>query len=145
MFGQREGTVGGGSVRLNYMDVYIVKHRPHIIVKIRQRSRVIWYLAITIEVKICCTLFHGDIVLQETRNQELGERHMDGCQCHQTPGTKWRRGRRRYGALQRNLFPKIRVNGSGWVGPGLTRNFFLFWKSSQNGPKPVLIFWSSIH
>ena len=33
--------------------------------------------------------------------------------------------------------------GSGWVGPGLTRNFFCG-KSSQNSPKPVLIFWSSI-
>ena len=31
--------------------------------------------------------------------------------------------------------------GSGWVGPGLTRIFF---KWSQNCPKPVLIFWSGI-
>ena len=30
------------------------------------------------------------------------------------------------------------------VGPGLTLNFFFF-KSAQNSPKPVLIFWSSIH
>ena len=29
-------------------------------------------------------------------------------------------------------------------GPCLTRNFFLFGKSSQNSPKPGLIFWSSI-
>ena len=34
--------------------------------------------------------------------------------------------------------------GSGWVvGPGLIRNSFCG-KSSQNSPKPVLIFWSSI-
>ena len=31
--------------------------------------------------------------------------------------------------------------GSGWVGPGLTRNIF-FWKIFKNSPKPVLIFWS---
>ena len=42
---------------------------------------------------------------------------------------------------------KIRVYyGSGWVGgwvgPGLTQNFFL--NSTQNSSKPVLIFWSSI-
>ena len=30
------------------------------------------------------------------------------------------------------------------VCPGLTLNFFFFGKSSQNSPKPVLIFWSSI-
>ena len=30
------------------------------------------------------------------------------------------------------------------VGPGLTRNFVVVGKSSQNSPKPVLIFWSSI-
>ena len=47
------------------------------------------------------------------------------------------------GALQRIFFPKIRdYNGSGWVGPGLTLNFF--GKSSQNSPKPVLIFWNRI-
>ena len=34
------------------------------------------------------------------------------------------------------------LHGSGWVGPGLARNFFLG-KSSQNSSKPVLIFWSS--
>ena len=28
--------------------------------------------------------------------------------------------------------------------PGLTRNIFLGEKSTQNSPKPVLIFWSSI-
>ena len=40
-------------------------------------------------------------------------------------------------------FQKIRdYYGSGWEGPGLTRIFF--GKSSQNSPKPVLIFWSSI-
>ena len=42
---------------------------------------------------------------------------------------------------------KIRVYyGSGWVGPGVTRNFFGGGrgKSSQNSSKPVLIFWSSI-
>ena len=33
--------------------------------------------------------------------------------------------------------------GSGWLGPCLTRNFVVG-KLSQNGPKPVLIFWSSI-
>ena len=33
--------------------------------------------------------------------------------------------------------------GSGWVGPGLTRNFFVG-KASQNSHKPVVIFWSSI-
>ena len=32
----------------------------------------------------------------------------------------------------------------GCMGPGLTRNFFFFFKSSQNCSKPVLIFWSSI-
>ena len=32
------------------------------------------------------------------------------------------------------------------VGPGLTRNFVVVGKSSQNSPKPGLIFWvSSIH
>ena len=42
-----------------------------------------------------------------------------------------------------NVFPKIRdYYGSGWVGPGLTRIFF---RSSQNSPKPVLIFWSRYH
>ena len=30
------------------------------------------------------------------------------------------------------------------MGPGLTRNFVVVGKSSQNSPKPVLIFWSSI-
>ena len=30
------------------------------------------------------------------------------------------------------------------MGPGLTRNFFLWGKSSQNCSKPVLIFWSSV-
>ena len=42
--------------------------------------------------------------------------------------------------------PKIRVYyGSGWVGPGLTRNFFSFGKPSQkNSSKPVLIFWSRV-
>ena len=36
--------------------------------------------------------------------------------------------------------PKIRVYyGSGWVGPGLTRNF-VCGKCSQNSSKPVLIF-----
>ena len=40
--------------------------------------------------------------------------------------------------------PKIRdFYGSGWVGPGLTRNFF--GKSSQNSPKPVLIFGVVFH
>ena len=47
-------------------------------------------------------------------------------------------------AMQRKKIQKIRdYYGSGWVGPGLTQNFFFF-KSSQNSPKPVLIFWSSI-
>ena len=49
------------------------------------------------------------------------------------------------GALQRIFFTKIRdYYGSGWVGPGLSRNFVVVEKSSQNSPKPVLIFWSSI-
>ena len=30
------------------------------------------------------------------------------------------------------------------MGPGLTRNFLFVGKSSQNSPKPVLIFWSRI-
>ena len=30
------------------------------------------------------------------------------------------------------------------MGPGLTRNFVVVGKSTQNSPKPVLIFWSSI-
>ena len=48
------------------------------------------------------------------------------------------------GALQRKKFKKIRdYYGSGWVGPGLTRSFFV-WKIVRNGPKPVLIFWCSI-
>ena len=49
------------------------------------------------------------------------------------------------GALQRIFFsPKIRdYYGSGWVGSGLTRDFFVG-KSSQNSRKPVVIFWSSI-
>ena len=34
--------------------------------------------------------------------------------------------------------------GIGWVGPGLARNFCVCGKSSQNSPKPVLIFCSSI-
>ena len=49
------------------------------------------------------------------------------------------------GALQRKKkFKKPRLLWK-WVGPGLTRNFlFCFGKSSQNSPKPVQIFWSSI-
>ena len=48
------------------------------------------------------------------------------------------------GFAKRFFSPKIReYYGSGWVGPGLTRNF-LCGKSSRNSPKPVLIFWSSI-
>ena len=47
-------------------------------------------------------------------------------------------------ALQRNIFPKIRdYYGSGWVCPCLTRTF-LCGKSSQNSPKLVLVFLSSI-
>ena len=47
------------------------------------------------------------------------------------------------GLCKENKIPKIRnYYGSGWVGPGLTRNFF-FGKSSQNSSKKVLIFWSS--
>ena len=30
------------------------------------------------------------------------------------------------------------------MGPGLSDFFFFFGKSSQNSPKPVVIFWSSI-
>ena len=49
------------------------------------------------------------------------------------------------GARQRCFFRKIRdYYGSGWVGPGLTRFFVVVGKSSQNSPKPVVIFWSSI-
>ena len=49
------------------------------------------------------------------------------------------------GFEKKRKIPKIRdYYGSGWVGPGLTRNFFLLGKSAQNSPKPVLIFWSSI-
>ena len=48
------------------------------------------------------------------------------------------------GALQRDKIPKIRYYyGSGWVGPDVGF-FFFFFKSSQNSPKPVLIFWRSI-
>ena len=49
--------------------------------------------------------------------------------------------------MQRIFSHKFEITmevGSGWVGPGLTRNFYLFWKSSKNSSKPVLIFWSSI-
>ena len=49
------------------------------------------------------------------------------------------------GALQRKKIPKIRdYYESGWVGPGLTRNFFVG-KLSQNSSKPVLIFWTSVY
>ena len=50
------------------------------------------------------------------------------------------------GFAKKEKIPKIRdYYGSGWVDPGLTRNCFLVvGKSSQNIPKPVLIFWSSI-
>ena len=42
-----------------------------------------------------------------------------------------------------NKFQQKQGNyGSGWVGPVLTRNFFF--KSPQNSPVPVLIFWVSI-
>ena len=48
------------------------------------------------------------------------------------------------GLCKENKIPKIQdYYGSGWVGPGLTR-IFLGGKSSQNSPKSVLIFWSSI-
>ena len=44
----------------------------------------------------------------------------------------------------KNCFPKNLVYyESGWVGLGLTRNFF-YRKSSEYSSKPVLIFWSSI-
>ena len=45
--------------------------------------------------------------------------------------------------LCKELFYKNPRLLSGWVGPGLTQDFF-GGKSSQNSPKPVLIFWSSI-
>ena len=49
------------------------------------------------------------------------------------------------GLCKEKKIPKIRVYyGSGWVGPGLTRNFLFVEKSSQNSSKPVQIFWSSI-
>ena len=43
-------------------------------------------------------------------------------------------------------FQKRDNYGSGWVGPGLTRNLFIicFGKSSQNSPIPVLVFLDSI-
>ena len=45
-----------------------------------------------------------------------------------------------YLSLPRKKIQKIRdYYGSGWVGPGPARNFF-GGKSSQNSPKPVLIF-----
>ena len=50
------------------------------------------------------------------------------------------------GALQRKTNSKNpRLYGSGWVGPGLTLNFF--WKSSQNSPKScwLLRFECSVH
>ena len=41
--------------------------------------------------------------------------------------------------------PKIRdYYGSGWMGPGLTRNYFCG-KSSQNSPKQVLTFCGVVH
>ena len=47
--------------------------------------------------------------------------------------------------LQSKIIQKIRVNSiSWWVGPGLTQNLCVCGKLSQNSPKPVLIFWSSI-
>ena len=47
------------------------------------------------------------------------------------------------GLCKEFFYPKIRVYyGSGWVSPGLSRNFFCG-KSSQNSSKP-LIFWISI-
>ena len=49
------------------------------------------------------------------------------------------------GALQGIFFLKIRdYYGSGWVGPGLTQHFF-GGKSSQNCPKPILIFFYSVY
>ena len=49
------------------------------------------------------------------------------------------------GLCKEKHFPKIQdYYGSGWVGPGLTRNFVFVGKSSQNSSKPALIFWSSI-
>ena len=50
-----------------------------------------------------------------------------------------RRGTGR-GLAKKEKIPKIRnYYGSWWEGPGLTQNFFCG-KSSQNSPKPVLIF-----
>ena len=48
------------------------------------------------------------------------------------------------GALQRKKFQKSEITMEvGGLGPGLTRNLCVCGKSSQNSPKPVLIFWSS--
>ena len=52
----------------------------------------------------------------------------------------------RFGSAK-NLFQKIRdYYGSGWVGGSRSHFefFFFFGKSSQNSPKPVVKFWSSI-
>ena len=49
------------------------------------------------------------------------------------------------GFCKEKNIPKIRdYYGSGWVGPGLqvSLGIFVCGKSSQNIPKPVLIFWS---
>ena len=47
------------------------------------------------------------------------------------------------GFAKKKKIQNIRDYGSGWVGPGLARNF-LFGKSSQSSPKPVLIFVYSV-
>ena len=46
--------------------------------------------------------------------------------------------------MAKNIFvlQKSEITGSGWVGQALNR--FFFGKSTQNRPKPLLIFWSSI-
>ena len=46
--------------------------------------------------------------------------------------------------MQRKSSKNSRLLWKWVVGPGLTRIFFVFGKSSQNSSKPVLIFWSSI-
>ena len=46
------------------------------------------------------------------------------------------------GVLGLGTLQRKKIQKSGWVGPGLTRNF-LCGKSYQNSPKPVLIFWST--
>ena len=99
---------------------------------------------------MCCIL---DSTIHAS--QHRGHRHCSvpshmgsGKLCHQLCGKSTLHSHVVFlfdlGALQRKKFKKPRdYYGSGWVGPGLTRNGF-FGESSQNSPIPVLIYWSSI-